>query len=1087
LRLIETALEQSNESVIVTTAQLDLPGPQIVYVNSAFTRMTGYEAGEVVGKTPRILQGPKTDRAVLARLREDCAAGRVFHGETVNYRKDGSEFCLEWSVGPVRDDRGKVTSFIATQRDVTERRRVEARLRDNEARLRAVIDNSAAIIFVKDLSGRYLSVNRWYEVLHGMTEAVVRGRTDYELHEKELADISRANDQEVIAADTPLQFEEQLDFPDGRHHFVSVKFPLRGDDGKPYAVCGIATDITERKRMEEALRESQSLNQAVLGSLSAHIAVIDGEGNVIAVNEAWERFAGGTAGWAAGDKIGGKYLTVCRGEEASEGEPQEALAGVREVLGGERPNFMYEYSCDAPGERRWFLMVVTPLAGGRGGAVITHTDITLRKQAEEAIRESEARLWQLADAMPQIVYTCGPDGVADCFNRRWLEYTGIPVGQDFAETWSEIAHPEDRERVCRQWGESIATGEPFEVEYRLRRCDGCYRWQLARATAVRNENGRILKWIGTLTDIHDRKRAEAEREELLARERRARAEAEHGAESIRRLQALVDSALTSLNLDDLLRETLGHVRELLEADSAAILLLTDDGQSLEVRAAIGLDKDVIGLRVPPGRGVAGSIAESRRPLIVEDLSATEVINPVLRRKARSLIGAPLVAKGRLLGVIHADTNQTRRFTEDDVGLMQLAADRVAVAVEHTRLYVVEQQARRNAEDANRMKDEFLALVSHELRSPLNAILGYAALLRQGEPDASRVGHAAEVIERCGKAQSQLIDDLLDTARIISGKLRLAVGPVDLISVIQDSVQAVRPAAVAKDVSLEADLPAEISQITGDSARLQQVVWNLLSNAVKFTAPGGRVQALLRRAGPHIRLTVSDTGKGISPDFLPFVFERFRQADASSARRQGGLGLGLALVKYLVELHGGTVGAASPGEGQGATFTVTLPVRAVASPLGDPPGAPVGGKRSGELRGARVLLVEDEDDARELLTTALTHYGADVVATRSAAEAYAALTESPSRERPDVIVTDIAMQGEDGFGLLRRVRAWEAGRGAPTPAVALTAFGRKEDRVRALRSGFQAHLAKPVEPAELALMLAGLIKREGVGKGRGRFS
>jgi signal transduction histidine kinase/ActR/RegA family two-component response regulator len=425
-------------------------------------------------------------------------------------------------------------------------------------------------------------------------------------------------------------------------------------------------------------------------------------------------------------------------------------------------------------------------------------------------------------------------------------------------------------------------------------------------------------------------------------------------------------------------------------------------------------------------------------------------------------------------VIHANTTRTRRFTEDDVRLLQLAADRVALSIEHARLYEVERQARRQAEEANRMKDEFLALVSHELRSPLNAILGYAALLRHGGLEAQKVKHAADVIERSGKTQAQLIDDLLDTARIISGKLRLFVGPVDLVSVIGESVQTIRPAADAKGISLRADLPPEIGQITGDPARLQQVVWNLLSNAVKFTPPGGRVEVRLERVDPHICITVSDTGKGISPDFLPYVFDRFRQADVSSARRYGGLGLGLALVKYLVELHGGTVEAASAGEGQGATFKVTLPVRAVTTPIGEAGGAPVTVKSSEELAGVRALVVDDEDDARELLTSVLTQYGA--VSASSAAEAYKLITETPPQERPDVMVTDIGMPGEDGYSLMRRMREWERERDLYTPSVALTAYGRTEDRMRALKAGFQTHIAKPVDPAELVLVIMSLIRR-----------
>jgi CheY-like chemotaxis protein len=342
-----------------------------------------------------------------------------------------------------------------------------------------------------------------------------------------------------------------------------------------------------------------------------------------------------------------------------------------------------------------------------------------------------------------------------------------------------------------------------------------------------------------------------------------------------------------------------------------------------------------------------------------------------------------------------------------------------------------------------------------------------------------VKQAANVIERSGKAQQQLIEDLLDTARIISGKLRLDLGPVDLVLIIEQAVQTIQPAADAKGISIEIDLPPEIGQITGDPTRLQQVIWNLLSNAIKFTPQGGRVLVRLERVDPHIRVTVSDTGKGIGADFLPCVFDRFSQADSSSARRYGGLGLGLALVKYLVELHGGTIEAASAGEGQGSTFTVTLPVRAITAPLGKARVGVAAVKSPEEARmlaGVRALVVDDMEDARVLIASELRQYGADVVAVSSAAEAYALITTAAPEELPDVILSDIEMPDEDGHSLIRRVREWEGERGLYIPAVALTAYGRTEDRVRALEAGFQMHIAKPVEPIELPLVIKSLVNR-----------
>jgi len=303
--------------------------------------------------------------------------------------------------------------------------------------------------------------------------------------------------------------------------------------------------------------------------------------------------------------------------------------------------------------------------------------------------------------------------------------------------------------------------------------------------------------------------------------------------------------------------------------------------------------------------------------------------------------------------------------------------------------------------------------------------------------------------------------------------------VDLVSVIEGAVQTIYPAAAAKNIRIQTDLNSSVGQITGDDERLQQVIWNLLSNSVKFTPAGGRIDIRLERIDPHICVTVSDTGKGIHPDFLPYIFDRFRQADASSTRRHGGLGLGLALVKYLVELHGGTVEAFSRGESRGATFTVLLPVRAVFATL-QAEEAPVSAlapqKRT--LAGVRALVVDDEEDARELVKTVLAKYGADVVAASSTAEAFSLVTTAPDDQRPDVIVTDLGMPEEDGYSLLRRVRNWEREHGFYTPSIALSAYGRSEDRMRALMAGFQMHVAKPVEPSELSVVVASVLKRPG---------
>jgi PAS domain S-box-containing protein len=397
--------------------------------------------------------------------------------------------------------------------------------------------------------------------------------------------------------------------------------------------------------------------------------------------------------------------------------------------------------------------------------------------------------------------------------------------------------------------------------------------------------------------------------------------------------------------------------------------------------------------------------------------------------------------------------------------------------------VREQAARAEAEEANRLKDEFLATLSHELRTPLTAILGWAHLLRSGRLDEQGAARAVETIERNADAQKQLIEDILDVSRIVTGKFALEAGPVEPAAVVEAAAEAVRPAADARRIELNILMSPRTGVVSGDAARLRQVVWNLLTNAVKFTPEGGRVEARVERADPYVRIEVSDTGEGIDPEFLPYVFDRFRQADATTTRKRGGLGLGLSIVRQLVELHGGTVSAESEGRGQGATFTVTLPLAGAGTQSGEPEGPRAAREERTaapeedcppSLAGLRVLVVDDEPDTLDFLVAVLEGCGADVTIASSAAEAFRLLHEA----KPDVLVSDIGMPGEDGYALIRKVRRLEEAEGGRTPAVALTAYAREADRRKAVRAGFHAHMTKPVVPSELAEVIASLAGRAG---------
>jgi signal transduction histidine kinase/ActR/RegA family two-component response regulator len=431
-------------------------------------------------------------------------------------------------------------------------------------------------------------------------------------------------------------------------------------------------------------------------------------------------------------------------------------------------------------------------------------------------------------------------------------------------------------------------------------------------------------------------------------------------------------------------------------------------------------------------------------------------------------------------VLSATCDVVRDTRSKIIGMLVIARDvteRRRADEERAALLTREQSARQEAEAANRAKDEFLAMLSHELRTPLSSMMGWVTLLRSGQLDESTATRALEVVDRNLKLQRQLIEDLLDVSRIITGKMPLALRPVHLVGVIEAAVDTLRPAATAKGIKLEMAIEPLVPLVAGDPNRLQQVVWNLVSNAIKFTPGGGRVSVRLHRLAGHAVLSVEDTGKGISAEFLPHVFERFRQADSSSTRTYGGLGLGLAIVRHLVELHGGMVSAASPGEDLGSTFTVSLPLVTLVGlgERGDPAagsGAPAVAEPRPSLRGARVLVVEDTPDERQLLTAILAQHGAEVVAVGSVEEAVEAFREA----RPDVLVSDIAMPGQNGFALIHQVRTLERAQGGYTPAIALTAYAGGQDQRRILIAGFQLHMAKPVEPADLVAAVASLSGR-----------
>ena len=541
---------------------------------------------------------------------------------------------------------------------------------------------------------------------------------------------------------------------------------------------------------------------------------------------------------------------------------------------------------------------------------------------------------------------------------------------------------------------------------------------------------------------------------------------------------------SALSMDRMLRIVTDTAREIIGAHQAYTTMLLDQNWArAEVTASLSdkYDKWRDEPRPIDEHGIQSLVCRMNKTMRMTHWELEQ--NPVWQGMARAVRGfapprgwlaAPLTGRdGRNIGLIEVSDKLDGDFSGDDEAMLVQLAQMASIAIENT-IFAEEREA-------NRIKDEFLATLSHELRTPLNAILGWTQLLSTEKLEGD-TAHAIQVIERNARAQSKLIEDLLDVSRITTGKFRLNIKPVEFAPIVEAAIDAVRPTAEAKGVRLETAIDGRGVPTAADPDRMQQVVWNLLTNAVKFTPPGGRVGVTIDAPdSERLRLRVSDTGQGINQKFLPYVFDRFRQADSTSTRSHGGLGIGLTIVRHIVEAHNGAVAADSLGEGHGATFTVTLPVARASQrsdqnePRRNVPvmnALPVRGNGTPDLSGTTVLIVDDQPDAREIVVELLKRAGATVTAAASTDECLECLPQT----RPDVLVSDIAMPGRDGYELIRVLRTLPADQGGQTPAIALTAFARDEDRTRALTAGFQLHVPKPVEPVELLDAIAQLAGR-----------
>ena len=650
------------------------------------------------------------------------------------------------------------------------------------------------------------------------------------------------------------------------------------------------------------------------------------------------------------------------------------------------------------------------------------------KPDKSPVREREARFRALVTATADVVYTMSPDWRV----MRRLDGSGFIADTDTPDAqWLARYIPKDEQAlVLASIDKAIRTRGVFKLEHRVLRVDGTRGWAFSRAIPIRDAQGEIVEWFGAARDTTEPKQAE---------------------EALRRRTEQYETLLEQVPVGVYVVDADFRIRDV---NPAALPLFGD------IPNVIGSDFDAVIHKLWTQECADQLVVLFRRTLETgEPYRAPERAEQRIDRLVKEYY------EWRIDRIPLHDGRYGVACYFRDVSQQAASKAKVELALSN------EKQAREDAESANRLKDEFLATVSHELRTPLNAILGWTELLQIGGLNGEESSRGLKTIERNARIQSQLIEDLLDVSRIITGKLQLNVTRVDVTAAVEAAVEGVRSAAENKAIRLHSVVDPQAGPVAGDPMRLQQILWNLLSNAIKFTPRGGRVDVLLKCVSSHVEMVVSDSGVGIRPEVLPFVFDRFRQADSSPSKVYAGLGLGLAIVRHLVELHGGTVRVESAGEGQGATFTVSLPLMALSGEGRVRPAVRKALKfqASAVLAGLKVLVVDDEPDSRESVAEVLTQCSASVIRASSSAEALALLDQQPV----DVILADIGMPGEDGYAFIRKVRQGEAKGRRWIPAGALTAYVRPEDRHRALVGGYQMHIPKPVEAAELVAVVANL--------------
>ncbi len=1052
----------------------------------------------------------------------------VFTGEFPIRAGDGSVVEIEWSS---RANFMPGLHFCAA-RDVTARRQTEEALRFSESRYRNLLENANDIIYSHDLAGNYLSINNAGEKITGYCrEDILGGMNITQIIAPEHLERAKKMMERKFHDPSPTVYEVDIFAKDRRRLTLEVSTRISSNNEQPPTVEGVARDVTERKRAEkeklqlaEQLEKQRKHLQEMVASVPGVVWEAWGEPDAATqkmdfVSEYVETMLGySVEEWLATPNF---WLTIVHPEDK-----ESAIINAAETFASQKAGTNRFRWIGKAGKVIWVESQSVAICDETGNSVgmrgVT-MDISERKQKEANERflaEASTTLASSLDfettlstiarlAVPHFADWCGVDianengtlsrlAVAhvDPEKIKWAHeiYKRYPPEPNEPQGLYNVFRTGESEFYPDISDELLVQGARDEEHLKIMRQIGFCSVMLVPLKARGRTLG-VLTFVNSETDRHHSVEDLALAEDLANRaalavdnarlyraEKQTRQAAERTSDLVKRLQSVSESLSQALTPNQVASAIVEQGLNSLGAHAGTVVCLNDDGNELEIVGTVNFPEDVVKkwkrFSVNDSVPIADAIRK-KAPVILESFAEWSDMYPGLGPLAsvtgsQALVAFPLSVEGKIIGAMGLSFPKPQKFSDDDLAFMLAIAHQCAQALERARLYETEQHLRTQAETANRMKDEFLATVSHELRTPLTAIVGWSNMLTTNKFSEEVTSRAIQTIERNAKAQAQIIEDLLDVSRIITGKLSLTPNPTQIQAVIKTALESLQPTADSKEIKIKSNFDSEPYLVLGDSDRLQQVMWNLLSNAIKFTPKNGEIAVAMKRIGSNAQISVSDTGQGIEKQFLPFVFERFSQADGTSTRKYGGLGLGLAIVRHLVELHGGTVRVESDGINQGTTFTVSLPLmEAQKSNVNEDKNSAADAgyliEKSSILKDSRILIVDDEADTLLLLTTIIEGSGASVITAASAVEAVQALEQF----KPHVLISDIAMPDEDGYSLIRKLRTLSAEEGGDIPAIALTAYAREEDRNKALEAGFQRHLAKPINPDDLVTVVGEL--------------